>query len=70
MALTLNEPIGTPARVGVARVGASRVGACPDVNNIKSPGIYRYERSDGFGGDVNDGQPPLAEQGGYTTGRS
>lgn len=70
MSLTSNEPIGTPARVGVARVGASRVGAIPDTNNIVSPGVYRWVRSDGFGGDVNDGQPPLAAHDSYTTTRS
>lgn len=69
MTLASNEPIGCPARVGVGRVGATRVGAIPDINNVVTPGVYRWERSDGVGGDVNDGQPPLAEQGGYTTVR-
>lgn len=71
MALQSNEPIGTTARLGVLRLGAGRLGALPRASQLKpGTGIYAWARSDGLGGNVNDGQPPLAEQGGWTTGRS
>ena len=70
MAITSTEPIGTTARLGVLRLGASRLSAIPRASQLKAGGIYAWVRSDGPGGDTNDGQPPTAEQGGWTTGRS
>lgn len=71
MSLTSNEPVGTTARLGVLRLGAGRLSAIPRASQLKpGTGIYAWVRSDGPGGDVNDGQPPLAEQGGWTTVRS
>ncbi len=69
-ALVSNEPIGTTARLGVLRLGASRLAAIPRASQLKAGGIYAWVRSDGPGGDTNDGQPPLAEQDSWTTGRS
>lgn len=70
-ALTANEPVGTSARLGVARLGAARLGAACRTNQLKpGTGLYAWVRSDGAGGDTNDGQPPLAANGGWTTGRS
>lgn len=77
-AIRSNEPIGTTARLGVLRLGAGRLCALPRSTQLKpSTGIYAWLRSDGVGGDVNDGQPPLAESnpaggfgGGWTTSRS
>lgn len=69
-ALTSTEPIGTTARVGVMRVGAFRVGAVPRASQLKpGTGIYAWVRSDGAGGEVNDGRHPDAVTGGWTTTR-
>jgi hypothetical protein len=71
MALTSNEPIGTTARLGVARLGAARLGAIPRASQLTATGTYAWVRSDGVGGDVNDGQPPIAAPAsGWTTLRS
>jgi hypothetical protein len=70
VALTSNEPIGTTARLGVLRLGASRLGAIPRASQLTSTGTYAWTRSDGMGGDTNDGQHPAAVSGGWTTGRS
>ena len=70
-ALTSNEPIGTTARLAVLRLGAGRLGAIPKASQLRTgAGIYAWTRSDGAGGDINDGQPPTALNGGWTTGRS
>jgi hypothetical protein len=69
-ALTSTEPIGTTARLGVARLGATRLGAIPRASQLGSGGVYAWVRSDGAGGDVNDGQPPGAVNNSWTTGRS
>lgn len=70
MSLTSNEPIGTTSRVGVMRVGAFRVGAAPRASQLTATGTYAWRRSDGAGGEVNDGRHPNAVAGGWTTGRS
>jgi hypothetical protein len=70
-ALQSTEPIGTTARLGVLRLGAGRLGAVPRASQLKpGTGIYAWVRSDGAGGEVNRGQPPVAALGGWTTGRS
>lgn len=70
-ALLSTEPIGTTARLGVMRLGAFRLGAVPRASQLKpGTGIYAWVRSDGIGPQVNHGQPPGAEQGGWTTVRS
>lgn len=70
-AITSTEPIGTTARLGVLRLGAGRLGAICRASQLKpGTGIYAWVRSDGEGGAVNHGQPPGAEQGGWTTVRS
>lgn len=69
-ALTSNEPIGTTARLGVLRLGAGRLATAPRASQLKALGLYAWTRSDGVGGDTNDGQPPNAEQAGFTTVRS
>lgn len=69
-ALTSNEPIGTTARLGVLRLGAGRLGAIPRSSNLTGTGTYAWVRSDGTGSAVNDGRPPGAETGGWTTTRS
>lgn len=68
--LQSNEPIGTTARLGVARLGAARLGALPRASQLTASGTYAWVRSDGADGLVNNGQPPTAAQGGWTTGRS
>lgn len=68
--LTVNEPIGTTARLGVLRLGAARLSALPRASQLKAAGLYAWTRSDGTGGDTNDGQNPSAVSGGWTTGRS
>lgn len=71
MSLTSNEPVGTTARLGVLRLDAGRLGAAPRSSQLKlGTGIYAWVRSDGFGGEVNDGRHPSAVAGGWTTGRS
>lgn len=69
-AIQSNEPIGTTARLGVARLGASRLSAIPRTGQLMAGGVYAWQRSDGSGGDVNDGQHPSAVNAGWTTGRS
>jgi hypothetical protein len=69
-ALSSNEPIGTPARLGVARLGAARLGACPRASQLTVAGLYAWTRSDGSAGEVNDGRHPDAVVGGWTTLRS
>jgi hypothetical protein len=68
--LVENEPIGTTARLGVLRLGAGRLGALPPSSQLTSLGTYAWHRSDGMGGDTNDGQHPSAVSGGWTTSRS
>lgn len=71
MTLTSTEPIGTTGRLAVLRLGAGRLAAAPRVSQMKpSTGIYAWVRSDGVGGEVNDGRHPAAVTGGWTTGRS
>jgi hypothetical protein len=69
-AIQSNEPIGTTARLGVLRLGAGRLGALPRSSQLTSLGNYSWVRSDGAGGAVNDGRPPSASTGGWTTVRS
>ena len=65
------EPIGTTARLGVLRLDAGRLAALPRTSQLKpGTGIYAWVRSDGIDGLVNHGQPPGAQQGGWTTVRS
>ncbi len=71
MALTSNEPIGTTSRLAVARLGATRLGGVCRTNQLKAgTGIYAWVRSDGAGGNVNDGRPPGAATDSWTTVRS
>lgn len=71
MSLTSTEPVGTTARLGVMRLGATRLGGVLKSSQMKpGTGIYAWVRSDGLNGDVNDGQPPVAANAGWTTGRS
>lgn len=70
MALTSNEPIGTTVRLGVLRLGAGRLAAAPRASQLTATGTYAWTRSDGAGGSVNDGRPPGAATGGWTTVRS
>lgn len=69
--LQSTEPIGTTARLAGARLGATRLGAAPRSSQLK-PGtaLYAWTRSDGTGGEVNRGQPPVVGLGGWTTLRS
>lgn len=69
-ALVSTEPIGKTARLGVCRLGASRLCAIPKSTQLDALGRYAWIRSDGAGGDVNDGQPPLAANSGWSTVRS
>lgn len=69
-AIQSNEPIGTTGRLGVARLGAARLGAVPRASNLTATGTYAWVRSDGAGGNVNDGRPSGAQTGGWTTTRS
>ena len=70
-ALQSNEPVGTTSRLEVLRLGAGRLAAIPRSSQLKpGTGIYAWVRSDGFGGEVNDGRPPDAVVGGWVTGRS
>ncbi len=71
MAITSTEPVGTTARLGVMRLGASRLGAIARASQLKpGTGVYAWVRSDGPGGNTNDGQPPVAANNSWTTGRS
>jgi hypothetical protein len=67
MALTSNEAIGTPARLGVARLGATRLGACPRATQITSDGLYAWARVDS---GVKHGDPPNSVEDSWTVGRS
>jgi len=67
MALTSNETIGTPARLGVARLGATRLGAIPRATQIVSPGVYAWAWSDS---GVKHGDPPTSVENSWTIGRS
>lgn len=67
MALTSNEAIGTPARLGVARLGATRLGATPRASQIVAPGIYAWARVDS---GVKRGDPPDSVENAWTVGRS
>lgn len=69
MALTSNEPIGTPARLGVARLGATRLGATPRASQITSAGIYAWARLD-TADSLREGEPPVNAQNSWTVGRS
>lgn len=67
MALTSNEAIGTPARLGVARLGATRLGACPRSSQVVAPGVYAWARADS---GVKHGDPPTSVENSWTVGRS
>ena len=67
MALTSNESIGTPARLGVARLGATRLGAVPRATQIVSPGVYAWAQEDS---GVRHGDPPISVEDSWTVGRS
>jgi hypothetical protein len=67
MALTSNEAIGTPARLGVARLGATRLGAIPRATQIVSPGVYAWAWGDS---GVKHGDPPTSVENSWTIGRS
>jgi hypothetical protein len=67
MALTSNEVIGTPARLGVARLGATRLGAIPRASQIVSPGVYAWSWVDS---GVKHGDPPTSVEDSWTVGRS
>jgi hypothetical protein len=69
VALTSNETIGTPARLGVLRLGASRLGACPRASQIVAPGVYAWARRDTDDG-LREGEPPGSAQDSWTVGRS
>ena len=67
MALTSNEIIGTPARLGVARLGATRLGAIPRGTQITSGGIYAWAWVDS---GTKKGDPPGSVEDSWTVGRS
>lgn len=67
MALSSNESIGTPARLGVARLGASRLGATPRATQITTAGLYAWAREDS---GVKHGDPPTSVEDSWTVGRS
>jgi len=67
MALTSNEIIGTPARLGVARLGATRLGAIPRSTQVKAPGVYAWEHADS---GVKHGDPLTSVEDSWTVGRS
>jgi hypothetical protein len=67
--IAANEPVGTSARLNVLRLGAGRLGAIMRGARttpvqagqlVPTTGRMGWERSDGNGGDTNDGQPPTA----------
>ena len=66
-ALSSNESIGAPARLGVARLGATRLGACPRSTQITSTGLYAWAAVDS---GVKHGDPPSSVEDSWTTGRS
>lgn len=67
MALSSNESIGTPARLGVARLGASRLGATPRATQITTAGLYAWAREDS---GVKHGDPPGSAEDSWSVGRS
>lgn len=67
MALTSNEVIGTPARLGVARLGATRLGAIPRSSQVEAPGVYTWSWVDS---GVKHGDPPNSVEDSWTVGRS
>lgn len=66
-ALTSNEAIGTPARLGVARLGATRLGATPLSSQVKAPGVYSWARRDS---GTKYGDPPTSVEDSWTVLRS
>ena len=68
-AISSNETIGTPARLGVARLGATRLGATPRASQIASDGVYAWARLD-TGDNLREGDPPVSVDNSWTTGRS
>lgn len=66
-ALSSNEVIGTPARLGVARLGATRLGAAPRSTQVVSPGIYAWAWVDS---GTKHGDPPSSVENSWTVGRS
>lgn len=68
-AISSNETIGTPARLGVARLGATRLGATPRASQITSDGVYAWARRD-TSDNLREGDPPTSEQNSWTVGRS
>lgn len=66
-ALSSNETIGTPARLGVARLGATRLGAIPRATQITSAGLYAWGWVDS---GVKHGDPPSSVEDSWTVGRS
>lgn len=66
-ALSSNEVIGTPARLGVARLGATRLGALPRSTQITAAGLYAWGWVDS---GVKHGDPPTSLEGSWTTRRS
>lgn len=66
-ALSSNESIGTPARLGVARLGATRLGAIPRATQITSTGLYAWARTDS---GVKRGDPLGSVEDSWTVGRS
>lgn len=69
MAISSNETIGTPARLGVARLGATRLGALPRSSQVVAPGVYAWARRDTADG-LREGDPPTSVDDSWTTGRS
>jgi len=68
-AISSNETIGTPARLGVARLGATRLGAAPRLSQIASDGVYAWARRDTTDG-LREGDPPTSVDNSWTVGRS
>lgn len=66
-ALSSNEVIGTPARLGVARLGATRLGAIPRASQITSGGIYAWAWVDS---GVKHGDEQESVENSWTVGRS
>ena len=67
MALTSNEVIGTPARLGVSRLGATRLGAIPRATQITAAGIYAWSWVDS---GTKHGDPRTSVEDSWTIGRS
>ena len=68
-ALSSNETIGTPARLGVLRLGAGRLGAIPRASQLDSVGNYAWTRRDTDDG-AREGEPPGSAQDSWTVVRS